>query len=54
MEFGNTWRRVFFDLIAGPEAKLRRYETLNGCEVREDLMVHGGKVINNEQSTSIS
>lgn len=40
-----------FDMMAGPEAKLRRYETLNGCEVREDLIVHGGKVIISEQST---
>jgi hypothetical protein len=27
-----------FDLMAEPEAKLRRYETLNGYEVREDLI----------------
>jgi len=43
-----------FGLMAGPEAKLRRYETLNGYEVREDLIVHGGKVISSEQRTCTS
>jgi hypothetical protein len=35
--------------MAGPEAKLRRNETLNGCEVREDLIVCGDKVISIER-----
>ena len=43
-----------FGLMAGPEAKLRRYETLNNCEVCEDLIVRGGKAISSEQSTCTS
>jgi hypothetical protein len=39
-----------FDLMAEPEAKFRRsYEAFTVCEVRTDLMVHGGRVISSEQ-----
>lgn len=42
-----------FELMAGPEAKLQRQEVVNGCEEREDLFVHGDKVIS-KQSTCAS